>query len=160
MNLELKFPEPQEMPETTGEMMESSKLVFERMKPYANINREVFWTIYLTVKNEIIKAESCFMGTIDSSAVYPREVIRRALELSASSMILVHNHPSGDPEPSKPDKKITLDIALCARLFQIDVLDHVVISKERYYSMRDMGDLHPVEIKKRFDMIFENYKED
>ena len=76
---------------------------------------------------------------MDSSAVYPREVIKDALRYEASALIFAHNHPSGDPDPSLCDKEITRDLVFAARIIQIKVLDHIIIGNNRYFSFADQG---------------------
>lgn len=78
-------------------------------------------------------------GTIDATAVYPREIIKRALELGASSIILVHNHPSGDPSPSWTDRKLTSAIVIAANSLGIGVNDHIVIGRNGHSSFRALG---------------------
>jgi len=78
-------------------------------------------------------------GTVDHAPVYPREVIRRALELSASALILVHNHPSGDPTPSQADIQMTRQIVEAARVFNLQVHDHLVVGREGTASFKALG---------------------
>ncbi len=101
--------------------------------------KEKFKVLFLDAKNKIIEEETLFEGTVDSSIVYPREIMERALRHKASSMIFVHNHPSGDPEPSTCDKDITRDLVVAALVMQLKVLDHIIIGNNCYYSFADEG---------------------
>jgi DNA repair protein RadC len=78
-------------------------------------------------------------GTIDQTAVYPREILKRALELSTASLILVHNHPSGDPTPSKSDIDLTKQIAEAAGALNIKLFEHLIIAKNKHYSFKAHG---------------------
>ena len=98
--------------------------------------REAFRVLYLDKKNGLIKDELTNVGTVDHTPVYPREVIKRALELSASAVILVHNHPSGDPSPSTQDVKITLEIIAMATPLGVTVHDHIIVGKHGHASLR------------------------
>src|SRR5580658_7575254 len=100
---------------------------------------EEFHLLFLDRKNALIAHERQQRGTIDHTPVYPREVVKRALELSASALILVHNHPSGDPTPSKADIAVTRDIVKAAGPLGVTVHDHVIIGRGRHTSLRDMG---------------------
>ena len=95
--------------------------------------------LYLNARNMLIRDELASEGSIDQSAIYVREVIRRALELGASALILVHNHPSGSPEPSRQDIAITRDIAEAAAKLGIALHDHIIIGGSDYRSFRAMG---------------------
>jgi DNA repair protein RadC len=118
----------------------SSKEVFDYLyHALRDLKKEQFKVIFLDTKNQVIEEKTLFEGTVDSSAVYPREVIRDALLCEASALIFAHNHPSGDPEPSLCDKEITRELVFAARLIQIRVLDHVIIGNNRYYSFADQG---------------------
>ena len=99
-------------------------------------DREAFRVLYLDKKNGLIKDELTNVGTVDHTPVYPREVIKRALELSASAVILVHNHPSGDPSPSTQDVKITLEIIAMATPLGVTVHDHIIVGKHGHASLR------------------------
>jgi DNA repair protein RadC len=101
--------------------------------------REQFKVIFLDPKNQVIGEKTLFEGTVDSSAVYPREVITDALRCGASALIFAHNHPSGDPDPSLCDKEITRDLVFAARLVEMRVLDHIIIGNNRYFSFADAG---------------------
>jgi len=118
----------------------SSREVFDYLThSLRDLKREQFKVIFLDPKNQVIEEKTLFEGTVDSSAVYPREVIGDALRCGASALIFAHNHPSGDPEPSACDRDITRDLVFAARVVQIRVLDHIVIGNNRYFSFADQG---------------------
>ena len=100
---------------------------------------EQFRILFLDRKNVLIADEAQARGTVDHVPVYPREVVRRALELNASALILVHNHPSGDPEPSAADIEMTARIAEAAGVMGIAVHDHLIVGKGRELSFRAQG---------------------
>ena len=101
--------------------------------------REQVRVLYLDRKNQLILDELSNHGTVDHAPVYPREIVRRALELSASSLILVHNHPSGDPTPSKADIDITQAVIAAAKPLGISVHDHLVVAREGVVSFKAKG---------------------
>ncbi|MEY4708754.1 MAG: repair protein RadC [Pseudomonadota bacterium] len=101
--------------------------------------REEFRVLFLDRKNVLIADEVQNRGTVDHAPVYPREIVKRALELSASAMILVHNHPSGDPTPSKADIAMTREIVTAAKALGIAVHDHLVIGRAGHSSFKSLG---------------------
>lgn len=101
--------------------------------------REQFRVLFLDKKNALIADEVQQTGTVDHTPVYPREVIRRALELSATAIILVHNHPSGDPTPSRADIQMTKTIIEVGKPLGIAVHDHLIIGREGHASFKGMG---------------------
>lgn len=101
--------------------------------------REQFRVLYLDNKNQLILDEIQNRGTVDHAPVYPREVVRRALELSSKSMIIVHNHPSGDPTPSRPDIDMTRQVIEAARALGIDVHDHLIVGRAGVASFKQLG---------------------
>lgn len=101
--------------------------------------REQFRVLFLDHRNILMRDEHLAEGTVEHAPVYPREVVRRALDLSASAMILVHNHPSGDPEPSRADIDMTRKIVDAARLFGLQVHDHLVIGSQGTASFKQLG---------------------
>ncbi len=105
----------------------------------AYAEREEFRILFLDRKNALIADEVQQRGTIDHTPVYPREVVKRALELSAASLILAHNHPSGDPTPSRADIEMTKQIIAAAEPLGIRVHDHVIIARDGHVSMRGMN---------------------
>jgi len=105
----------------------------------ARSEKEEFRVLFLDRKNHLIADEVQNRGTVDHTPVYPREIIKRALELGASSLILVHNHPSGDPTPSKADIAMTREIAGAAKALSIAVHDHLVIGRGGHASFKSLG---------------------
>jgi DNA repair protein RadC len=117
---------------------------WDRLIDYCNANVaysgvEEFHLLFLDRKNVLIAHERQQRGTVNHTPVYTREVLKRALELQASALILVHNHPSGDPTPSKDDIAVTLDIVKAARPLGVTVHDHLIIGRGRHTSLRDLG---------------------
>lgn len=100
---------------------------------------ESFRVLFLDAKNALIRDEVQNRGTISETAAYPREVIKRALELSASAVILVHNHPSGDPTPSMADVQLTKTIVAAGKPLGVQVHDHLVVGRHRVASFRSLG---------------------
>ena len=105
----------------------------------AHAERESFRVLFLDKRNRLIRDEEQAEGTVDHVPVYPREVVRRALELSATALILVHNHPSGDPTPSQADVKMTRDVAAAASTVGIAVHDHLIVGKDGHSSLKGLG---------------------
>src|ERR1700749_3189920 len=105
----------------------------------ARSQNEEFRVLFLDRKNILIADEVQNRGTVDHTPVYPREIIKRALELSASAIILVHNHPSGDPTPSKADIAMTREVASAAKALGIAVHDHLVIGRGGHASFKSLG---------------------
>ncbi|MAD51601.1 MAG: DNA repair protein RadC [Candidatus Marinimicrobia bacterium] len=102
-------------------------------------SQEIFMVIYLNGRNQILKMETLFEGTLNTSAVYPREVIKRALENDASALVLVHNHPSGNPNPSQDDLTITKKLQDAVKTIDIYIHDHLIIAGNDMYSFADHG---------------------
>ncbi len=105
----------------------------------ANEPREQFRVLFLDNKNQLILDEVMGQGTIDHAPVYPREVARRALELSAAAVILVHNHPSGDPTPSRADIEMTKQVVEAGKPLRIAVHDHLVVGRDGVASLKALG---------------------
>ncbi len=101
-------------------------------------DREQFRVLFLDKRNALIADELQQIGTIDHTPVYPREVVKRALELSATAIILVHNHPSGDPTPSRADIQMTQQIIAVAQPLGISVHDHIIVGKEGHASLKGL----------------------
>ena len=105
----------------------------------AFLDREEFRILFLDKRNHLIADEVQGRGTVDHTPAYPREVARRALELSATAIILAHNHPSGDPTPSPEDVNLTFRLAQLGKQLDIEVLDHLIIGRGRWISLRAKG---------------------
>ncbi len=101
-------------------------------------DKEQFRILFLDKRNQLIADEIQQVGTVDHTPVYPREVVKRALELSATAVILVHNHPSGDPTPSRADIQMTQQIADVAKPLGIAVHDHIIVGKEGHASLKGL----------------------
>jgi DNA repair protein RadC len=101
--------------------------------------RERFVAIFLNTRNEVVTMETMFEGTLTASQVYPREVIQAALKNRAAAVIFAHNHPSGDPEPSKDDLAVTRRLVYACRVMGVQVHEHIVIGENRYFSFADQG---------------------
>jgi len=108
-------------------------------KIMANEINEQFRVLFLDRKNKLLKDEVQGRGTVDHTPVYTREVVKRALDLGASAIILVHNHPSGDPTPSRSDIEMTKEIVEAARLLGVSVHDHLIIGKTGHSSLKQLG---------------------
>jgi DNA repair protein RadC len=115
---------------------DAAGLVMEDMQ---NLDREHFTVILLDSKNAVISVERVSIGTVNSSIVHPREVLKPALEKSATSIILVHNHPTGNTSPSREDIMITRRFEKCGRILGIEVIDHIIIGDGNYRSMKESG---------------------
>jgi DNA repair protein RadC len=102
-------------------------------------DKEQFRILFLDKRNQLIADEVQQTGTVDHTPVYPREVVKRALELSATAVILVHNHPSGDPTPSRADIDMTRQIADVAKLLGVAVHDHIIVGRGGHASLKGMG---------------------
>ncbi len=116
----------------------SALLAYVRVS-LAHEAREQFRILFLDKKNQLIADEVMNRGTVDHAPVYPREVMRRALELSASAVILVHNHPSGDPTPSGADIDMTRQVIDAGKALRIGVHDHLVVGRDGVASFRSLG---------------------
>ncbi len=118
----------------------SSREVFDYLfHSMRDLKREVFKVFFLTRKNEVITDCDLFQGSLTGSAVYPREIITLALEQKAAGLVFAHNHPSGDPAPSSEDQRLTKDLVWAAMLMGIQVLDHLIIGNNQYFSFADQG---------------------
>ena len=111
--------------------------MFEYTKDMSTLVKEHFRGLYLNTKNYVIHDEIISIGHLSGALVHPREVFKAAVEFSASSVIIVHNHPSGDPEPSKNDDKITQMIKEAGNIMNIPLTDHVIIGESSYYSYNE-----------------------
>ncbi len=108
---------------------------------YVDMEREVFKVLYFNTKNALIKDENMFYGTIDKSIVYVREIVKNILKYNAKSIIVVHNHPSGNLEPSNDDRYLTKKIIDVLKLIDVRLSDHIIISNKGYYSFLENGQI-------------------
>lgn len=113
--------------------------VYKHLSEMKKLQKEHFRGLYLNTRNRLIHDEIISMGTLNLSLIQPREVFRPAIEYSAAAMIIAHNHPSGDPEPSEDDIRVTQQIVEVGKLMEIDVLDHVIIGEDRFVSLKERG---------------------
>ena len=102
-------------------------------------NQEVLKLIILNTKNEITKIKDVFKGSLNSSLVHPREIFNEAIRNSAASIIICHNHPSGDPTPSDEDIKVTTRLKECGEIIGIKLIDHIIIGRNVYVSLKEKG---------------------
>jgi len=120
--------------------LKSSKEVYDYLFQSMQKNeKEIFKVLFLDAKNRLINTEDLFEGTLNSSIVYPREIMKKAINYNAVSLIFVHNHPSGNPEPSQSDKNITKNLVNAGKVMQIKILDHIIIGDNKYFSFADDG---------------------
>lgn len=118
-------------------------LRYAKMK-LAGLENEVFMVVYLNTQNEVIGNEILVEGTIDQLYIHPRQLMMRALNMSARGIILLHNHPSGTPSPSPADLQLTRSIKIAAEAMRLDILDHLIITRNACYSI-EAGELIPLE---------------
>lgn len=104
-----------------------------------DLQQEHVVALYLNTKNEIIKKKTIFIGSLNSSVAHPREIFREAVRFAAARIILAHNHPSGNPEPSEADLIFTRRMVECGEMMGIEILDHFIIGVNRYLSLKEFG---------------------
>jgi DNA repair protein RadC len=117
-------------PEDVAELM---------MEELRYLTQEHFVCLFLNTKNQVIGRNTIFIGSLNSSIVHPREVFKDAIRRSSAAIICLHNHPSGDPTPSKEDIDVTKRLIECGRILGIDVLDHIVIGDGKFCSLKNKG---------------------
>jgi DNA repair protein RadC len=116
--------------------------IYSRMKSYfSELGQEEFWVLLCDVKNQVTGSTMISRGSLDASLVHPREVFRPAVAGTAANVVLVHNHPSGDPEPSSEDIEMTHRLCEAGRLLGIPVLDHIVLGRDNYVSLAERGEV-------------------
>lgn len=103
------------------------------------LSQEHFVCLYLNTKNQVLHKQTVFIGSLNASIVHPREVFKEAFRRSAASIICVHNHPSGDPSPSREDIEVTKRLFECGKIIGIDVLDHLIIGENKFVSLKEKG---------------------
>ncbi len=127
---------------SVGVKINSARRVFERLRPrFIGATKEEFLVLLLNTKLEITREVHVSTGTLNQSLVHPREVFSEAIRDAAHAVIFIHNHPSGDPEPSREDFAVTNKLVKAGEIMGIQVLDHIIIGRDRYYSFADEGKL-------------------
>ncbi len=118
----------------------NSRQIFDYVAPaFLGAEQEVFEILVLDARNRLLRRERISLGTLTGSLVHPREVFRAALKVGACALILIHNHPSGDPSPSGEDIQVTERLCRAGELLGIRVLDHIIVGDGRYVSLADRG---------------------
>jgi DNA repair protein RadC len=129
-------------PVNSGMAIRGSQQVFEhyreRMK---GLKKETFSCLMLDTRHHLIRKEEVAVGSLNESVVHPREVFKSAINVSAAAVLFVHNHPSGNPQPSPQDRQLTKRLCEAGKLIGIQVLDHLIIGHERYYSFAENGEV-------------------
>ena len=129
---------------------QSSQEIFDYLyHSMRDLKKEVFKVIYLNSRNQIIETADLFQGTVNSSAISPRQVIEGAIKHNAVSLIFAHNHPSGNPGPSQSDREVTRDLVYAAGVMQIKVLDHIIIGDNTSFSFAGEGLIEEYEAASR-----------
>ena len=127
-------------PEANRRSVTCPEDAFEILGPeIGSRTQEVFVAVLLNSKNQVLKTETVSVGTVNASIVHPREVFKPAINASATAIILGHNHPTGNPEPSREDILITERMVKAGRILGMDVVDHVIIGDGKYVSMKELG---------------------
>jgi DNA repair protein RadC len=103
------------------------------------LTQEHFVCLYLNTKNQVLHKQTIFIGSLNASIVHPREVYREALKRSAASIIAIHNHPSGSPDPSREDIDVTKRLVECGKIIGIELLDHLIIGENKFVSLKEKG---------------------
>ncbi len=117
----------------------SPKDAYDYLMEMGKLTKEHFRGIYLDVKNKLLHSENIFIGTLSATLIHPREIFQPAIKHSAAGVILAHNHPSGDPEPSEDDLKVTRKIVEASKMLEIDVLDHIIVGDGKFVSLKEKG---------------------
>lgn len=119
------------------EVIESAKDIYYKMKFLENENQENFYCMFLNTRLAIIKYELIYKGTVDQMVIHPRDIFIKAIKANASYIILVHNHPTGNANPSKADKTTTKALTEVSEIINIEILDHIIIGKNQFYSFKE-----------------------
>ncbi len=120
--------------------VESSEDVYRLVSPHLrDLSHEVFRVLFLTSRNRVLADKVLFTGSLTESIVSPREIVREAVNQTAASVVFVHNHPSGNPEPSEEDKRVTRRLKQACEVVGVEVLDHIIVGEKSYFSFADSG---------------------
>ena len=141
MSIKIKILELKEEFKTyeTRPLMTAPEKVYSLLKPMMPADKEQFVLLSLNTKNGVIAVRVISIGSLNANIVHPREVFRAAVVDAAAHIIVAHNHPSGDPVPSREDIEITKKLLECGKLLGIEVLDHVIVGEGRHFSMKEAG---------------------
>jgi len=123
--------------EETIPIIQSPKDVISQVSFLRDKHREHFVVLFLNARNQLITKKDLFIGTLNANLVHPREIFSAALKYNAAALILIHNHPSGDPEPSQDDLEITKRLVEAAKIMGLEIIDHLIISQESYFSFKE-----------------------
>ncbi len=115
----------------------SAKDAVAQLQELRNVKKEHFVVLYLNARNQLIHKETVSIGTLNASLIHPREVFKSAIDCLAASVILAHNHPSGSAEPSEDDLEVTKRLKEAGKILGIEVLDHVIVTKNAYFSLKE-----------------------
>ncbi|MBZ9534687.1 DNA repair protein RadC [Cytobacillus oceanisediminis] len=115
---------------------DAAKYMMNEMK---FLSQEHFICLYLNTKNQVMHKQVVFIGSLNASIVHPREVFKEAFRRSAASIICLHNHPSGDPSPSREDIEVTKRLVECGKIIGIDLLDHIIMGENKFISLKEKG---------------------
>ncbi len=126
---------------STEVFLRSPEEVFEYAKDMARLKKEHLRGLYLDTRNKLIRDEVIAIGTLNASLAHPREIFHPAIDSHAAAILLVHNHPSGDPSPSKDDIELTKQVHKASKILDIEVLDHVIIGSQNYCSLKESTEI-------------------
>jgi len=131
--------------EPEGEQQKAKQTVrcpgdaYELLKGMESLEQEEMRLVLLNTRNHVLDIQTVFIGTADSSLISPRDIFRRALRKNAVSIIVAHNHPTGDAEPSREDRRVTQQLSRAGEVIGVSLLDHLIIGKGRYVSLKERG---------------------
>lgn len=126
-----------EVNDTNLPVINTAKDAAAQLTDMRDLKKEHFVVLYLNAKNQLVHKETISMGTLNANLVHPREVFEPALKYSAAQIIAAHNHPSGDPKPSEDDLDLTKRLTEAGKMMGIDVMDHVIVPKNSYFSFKE-----------------------
>lgn len=128
-----------EVNDTNLPMISDAKDAVAQLSDMRDFKKEHFMVLYLNAKDQLVHKETISMGTLNANLVHPREVFEPAIKYSAAQIIVAHNHPSGDPKPSEDDLEITIRLTEAGKMMGIEILDHIIISKNSHFSFKEEG---------------------
>lgn len=126
-----------EVNDTNLPVISDAKDAVTQLSDMRDLKKEHFVVLYLNAKNQLVHKETISMGTLNANLVHPREVFEPALKYSAAQIMVAHNHPSGDPKPSEDDLEVTKRLTEAGKMMGIEVMDHVIVSKNSYFSFKE-----------------------